>query len=104
MKMLLYFLPFLPAIIACTAEKSGTSNPTGAIKVEISAENGGYTLLRGDEPFFIKGAVGWGFLDELTEAGANSVRSSYKFWTKRIKWIDRTRKSSDGSGKKRIRL
>jgi hypothetical protein len=50
-----------------------------AIKVEIKKENGRFSLYRGDEPYFIKGAVGWGFLDELTRSGGNSVRSSYKF-------------------------
>ena len=75
---------YLPAILtvlmifnACKPEQMGSGDT--AIKVEIRKENGRFSLFRGGEPYFIKGAVGWGFLDELTQSGANSVRSSYKF-------------------------
>jgi len=50
-----------------------------AIKVDIKKENSRFILYRAGESYFIKGAVGWGFLDQLTASGANSVRSSYKF-------------------------
>jgi hypothetical protein len=63
----------------CSGKRDGTDNKTLSARVEIREENGRFMLSRGKEPFFIKGAVGWGFLDELTASGANSVRSSYRF-------------------------
>ncbi len=46
-----------------------------AIPVELRQTESGWQLLRGGEPFFIKGAGGDGPLDELAAAGANSVRT-----------------------------
>ncbi|MCC5932347.1 MAG: hypothetical protein JJU28_24085 [Cyclobacteriaceae bacterium] len=45
-------------------------------KISMQQENGKFQLLRDGKPYFIKGAVGWNFLDELKAAGANSLRSS----------------------------
>lgn len=75
---------FLSAIFALliimSACNTGKKSPgDSAIKAEIKKENGQFRLYRGGEPYFINGAVGWGFLDEMTESGANSVRSSYRF-------------------------
>ena len=52
------------------SEVSGTSP-----KVEFRPEDGGFSMYLDGEPFFIKGAVGWDFLDELAASGANSLRT-----------------------------
>ena len=46
-----------------------------AIPVELKATEQGWQLLRGGEPYFIKGAGGSGSLEQLAAAGANSVRT-----------------------------
>ena len=46
-----------------------------AIPVELRQTDDGWQLLRGGEPYFIKGAGGSGSLEELAAAGANSVRT-----------------------------
>ena len=48
-------------------------------RVEIKEKDGGYQLYRGEEPYFIKGAVGWDYLDRLAVYGGNSLRSNPKF-------------------------
>jgi len=45
------------------------------IKVEVVAKDGGYTLLRGGEPYYIKGAGGHDHLEELVYLGGNSIRT-----------------------------
>lgn len=47
-------------------------------KVEYRKENGKWLLYKDGAPYFIKGAVGWDFLDELKAAGGNSLRTSPK--------------------------
>lgn len=63
-------------ITACTGKKSGEpgAEESGPVKVEIREKDGGFQLYRGGEPYFIKGAVGWNYLDKLAEYGGNSVR------------------------------
>ncbi|MFH0758453.1 MAG: glycoside hydrolase family 2 TIM barrel-domain containing protein [Bacteroidota bacterium] len=46
------------------------------MRVEIKEKDGAYQLFRGEEPYFIKGAVGWDYLDRLAAYGGNSLRSS----------------------------
>lgn len=67
----LFFSVFLAfrAIAAC---------PATPLKVEIKKETGKFRLYKNGEPYFIKGAVGWNFLEELSDAGANSLRTSPK--------------------------
>ena len=75
-----YFSVVFALLILINACNTGKKSPDStAIKAEIKKENDRFSLYRGGEPYFINGAVGWGFLDEMTEAGANSVRSSYRF-------------------------
>jgi hypothetical protein len=53
------------------------ANPIWAqvIKVEITKnDNGNYQLLRGNNPFYVKGAGGDVFMDKTLSAGGNSVR------------------------------
>ncbi len=42
--------------------------------MEIKEKDGAYILYRGGDPFFIKGAVGWDYLDRLAAYGGNSLR------------------------------
>ena len=46
-----------------------------AIPVELRRTDTGWQLLRGGEPYFIRGAGGSGSLEQLAAAGANSVRT-----------------------------
>lgn len=46
-----------------------------AIPVELRQTEAGWQLLRGGEPYFIRGAGGTGSLAQLAAAGANSVRT-----------------------------
>jgi len=45
------------------------------IKVEVLEKDGQFTLLRGGEPYYIKGAGGHDYLDELVYLGGNSIRT-----------------------------
>lgn len=45
---------------------------------EIIETKEGFSLNYNGSPYFIKGAVGWGFLDELVKSGGNSLRGSYR--------------------------
>jgi hypothetical protein len=58
------------------AGETGFVATGGPIRVEIKEKRGGFQLLRGGEPYFIKGAVGWDYLDRLAACGGNSLRSS----------------------------
>ena len=71
-----YLLKNVPVIIffllifsACSRDKQ-ISEP----KVFIKKENGKYTLYRNGQPFYIKGAAGDTYLDELSSAGGNAIR------------------------------
>ena len=46
-----------------------------AIPVELQQTDRGWQLLRGGQPYFIRGAGGTGSLQQLSAAGANSVRT-----------------------------
>lgn len=49
---------------------------SGAIPVELQqAEDGSWTLLRGGEPYYIRGVGGSSFLDRAVASGANSIRT-----------------------------
>ncbi len=45
------------------------------IKVTIGKENGTWTLMRENKPYYIKGAGGQTFLDEVVKNGGNSIRT-----------------------------
>lgn len=47
----------------------------GPIKVELVQENGKWTLLRGGEPYFVRGVGGQDYLDQAAAYGANSLRT-----------------------------
>ncbi|MCF8225325.1 MAG: hypothetical protein K9J30_05560 [Bacteroidales bacterium] len=65
------FTTILATLLSCS--NSQNSSP---VPVTIKKEKGSHKLYRGGDPYFIKGAVGWSFFDELEMAGANSLRSS----------------------------
>lgn len=46
-----------------------------AVKVEVEEVNGEWVLTRGGVPYYINGAGGDGYLEELVEAGGNSIRT-----------------------------
>jgi hypothetical protein len=53
----------------------GSDVMAAAIPVELKRTEAGWQLLRGGEPYFIRGAGGSGSLEQLAAAGANSVRT-----------------------------
>jgi hypothetical protein len=68
---------FILLLILFSAETSWAANQSlTPAKVEIKKEAGKFQLYKNGEPYFIKGAVGWDFLEELKNAGANSLRTS----------------------------
>ena len=46
-----------------------------AVKVEVKKVNGEWLLTRGGEPYYIKGAGGLGYMEELVATGGNSIRT-----------------------------
>ena len=45
------------------------------VKVSVVQENGKWQLIRNDKPYYIKGAGGQTFLDEVVQTGGNSIRT-----------------------------
>ena len=71
------------ALLLAVAIVAPMSSHAEAIPVELRQTDDGWQLLRGGEPYFIKGAGGSRSLEQLAAAGGNSVRT----------W------STDGAGK-----
>lgn len=74
MKIVITLLAVPLFIATCTPKKDGST----ANKVEIKKEGDRFVMYRMGEPYFIKGAVGWDFLDELKSSGGNSLRTSVR--------------------------
>ncbi len=85
---LLVFLLVLPAEAQVQEDRSTTDRPassgviedgprfSGAIPVELrQSDDGSWTLLRGGEPYYIRGVGGLTYLDRAVAAGANSIRT-----------------------------
>ncbi|TGE24713.1 hypothetical protein E5K00_05750 [Hymenobacter aquaticus] len=68
MKPYLLLLPLLALATTAPAQ-------TGPIKVEVRQAAGRYELLRGGQPYFIKGAGGGQFPDRVKAYGGNSLRT-----------------------------
>jgi len=66
----LFILFFLAGSNA--AYTQSTNNP---VKAKIIAREDGFTLLRADKPYFIKGAGGTNYMDRLARYGGNSIRT-----------------------------
>jgi hypothetical protein len=79
MRTKLFSLLFISmAIYACSGTPGRSADPGEPRKVEIREEGDGFRLYVDGEPYFIKGAVGWNFLEELAGSGANSLRTGPK--------------------------
>lgn len=65
----------LSAIVGfvCTQAGAASEQGTGVWKIVKQDEN--WRLLRGGEPFYVKGAVGWQAYDLLRRSGGNSIRT-----------------------------
>jgi len=75
-------IPFVIIVTACsTGDNAHTSKtgikPSSIVPVQIVTTPTGYQLLRGGKPYFIKGAAGLQYFEEVRLAGGNSVR----LWT-----------------------
>lgn len=75
MKNIIIFLAVSLSVFFCTQPQ----NSPVAKKVEIRKDGDHFKLYKDGEPFFISGAVGWSFLDELAASGGNSLRTSARF-------------------------
>lgn len=60
--------------VVANADDHELSEPGTAIPVELIEDDSGWRLLRGGEPYFIRGAGGNDRLDELAAIGGNSIR------------------------------
>jgi len=72
--------PFLRAGLAWAALTFAASAvaanpPAGPVKVSVSRANGGYELLRGGQPYFVKGAGGSQYPERIAAYGGNSIRT-----------------------------
>jgi len=65
----------LPALLAAGFALSAGVSLADPVTVELRQVDGNWQLLRGGEPYRIRGAGGDGPLDRLAAAGANSVRT-----------------------------
>jgi len=71
-KQLVYFLLL---IILSSAAYRSTAQNQAPVKVEIKKEGNNYQLLRGGQPYFIKGAGGTNYSERLAQYGGNSIRT-----------------------------
>ncbi len=71
-KLSIYFIFFSLIIVPISSWKNNTQ-PL-AVKVEVKKEKNGFKLYRNGEPYFIKGAGGYTYFDQLKKHGGNSVR------------------------------
>ncbi len=71
------FLPAGPAVAALAlAAVLGMASPFATpVKVAVRQTNGRYELLRGGQPYFVKGAGGSQYPDRIAAYGGNSIRT-----------------------------
>lgn len=67
------------AASACNSDENARTSavsvkPSGVLPVQIITTPTGYQLLRGGKPYFIKGAAGLQYFNEVRQAGGNSIR------------------------------
>ncbi|MDD5571626.1 MAG: glycoside hydrolase family 2 TIM barrel-domain containing protein, partial [Bacteroidales bacterium] len=70
---LIIILFFLFAAIALLSVANAQNNIP--VKVELKNENGIWTLYRAGQPYFIKGAGGYEYMDRIAAYGGNSIRT-----------------------------
>lgn len=69
----LYNLIVVSCLFAVTTMNAQKTNMP--VPVKIVAQNNGYSIIRGGEPYFIKGAGGTSYTDQLVKYGGNSIRT-----------------------------
>lgn len=86
MKVFSFLFIFLPLLWMGLPEKK---HPVPFKKVEVRKEKGVYTLFRNGQPYYIKGAGGYMYYDQLRECGGNSIRLwSTKDAKKYLDWAE----------------
>jgi hypothetical protein len=68
-----YGLPL--ALVALASVLALASPPAGPVKVTVHQANGRYELLRGGQPYFVKGAGGSQYPERIAAYGGNSIRT-----------------------------
>lgn len=63
------------ALAALTTTLALASPPAGPVKVTVHQANGRYELLRGGQPYFVKGAGGSQYPERIAAYGGNSIRT-----------------------------
>ena len=63
------------AALACVAAPATAAPPTEPVKVTVGRTASGYELLRGGQPYFVKGAGGSQYPERLAAYGGNSMRT-----------------------------
>ncbi len=67
---------YLATIVAlCSCVSSYAQSQLPAIPVKIAKQNQGFTLIRGGKPYFVKGAGGTNYSEQLARYGGNSIRT-----------------------------
>ena len=72
LKNLVYFFT-LSALLGISSRSK--AQETGPVKVEIKKEGDIYQLIRGGQPYFVKGAGGTSYTERLAQHGGNSIRT-----------------------------
>lgn len=74
--MLLRLVPLLALVFASCAPFAAAASPTGAVPVKLQQDAAGrWTLLRGGQPYFIRGAGGSSHHELIPQFGGNSLRT-----------------------------
>jgi hypothetical protein len=64
-----------PGLVCAACAKADAAQP---VRWQITRHGDGWQLLKGGEPFYIQGAVGWNRFDVLRACGGNAVRTRAK--------------------------
>ena len=71
-----FLLTIIPlALAAFISTLAQASPPAGPVKVAVRQANGRYELLRGGQPYFVKGAGGSQYPERIAAYGGNSIRT-----------------------------
>ena len=62
-------------ILLCSCISTYAQNPLSAIPVKVAKQSQGFTLTRGSKPYFVKGAGGRSYSEQLARYGGNSIRT-----------------------------
>ncbi len=70
-----YRFMLLPALLGCVLLFPAQGSDGKPVPVRIVQKGSRYELVRGGQPYFIRGAGGWEMLEELQRSGSNSIRT-----------------------------